>query len=111
MMPFGALWISPGLTSLTTSGTSGSIRHADELSITMTPAAANRGASSRDDAAPDENRAMSSPVGSASAASSTVISLPFHGNVVPAERAEAKYRISSTGNSRSASSRRITPPT
>ena len=32
-----------GLTSATTSGTSGSIRHADELSITITPAAANRG--------------------------------------------------------------------
>ncbi len=111
MMPFGALWISSGLTSLTTSGTSGSIRHAEELSMTMTPAAAKRGASSRDDAAPDENRAMSSPVGSASEASSTVMSRPFHGNVVPAERADAKYRISSTGNPRSASSRRITPPT
>ena len=74
MMPFGALWISPGLTSLTTSGTSGSIRHADELSITIAPAAANCGASSRDDVAPDENRAMSRPVGSASAASSTVMS-------------------------------------
>ena len=37
------------------------MRHADELSMTMTPAAANRGASSRDDVAPAENRAMSRP--------------------------------------------------
>ena len=95
----------------TTSGTSGSMRHAEELSITVTPAAANRGASSRDDVAPAENRAMSSPLGSAVAASSTVISPPFHGSVVPAERAEAKKRISSTGNARSTSSRRMTPPT
>ena len=90
MMPLRALAISPGLTSLTISGTSGSIRHADELSITVTPAAANRGANSRDDAAPEENRAMSRPDGSAIAASSTVICVPFQSKVVPAERAEAK---------------------
>ena len=61
MMPLRALAIVAGLTSLTTSGTSGSIRHADELSMTMAPAAANRGASSRDEVAPAENRAMSRP--------------------------------------------------
>ena len=82
--------ISPGLTSLTISGTSGSMRHADELSITITPAAANLGANSRDDAAPDENRAMSRPDGSALAASSTVIGEPFQSRVVPADRDEAK---------------------
>ena len=54
---------------------------------------------------------MSSPAGSAVAASSTRTSTPSHGSVVPAERAEAKKRISSTGNDRSASSRRITVPT
>ena len=58
--------------------------------MTVTPAAAKRGASSRDDVAPAENKAMSSPDGSAIAASSTVISSSPHGNVVPAERAEAK---------------------
>ena len=50
MIPFGAVWARWPLTSLTTSGTSGSIRHADELSITVTPAAANLGASTLDDA-------------------------------------------------------------
>src|SRR6185312_14836988 len=44
MIPLRASAIACGLTSLTTSGTSGSIRHALELSITVTPAAANRGA-------------------------------------------------------------------
>src|SRR3954451_10197672 len=90
MIPLRALAISPGLTSLTISGTSGSIRHADELSMTVAPAAANFGANSRDDVAPAENRAMSRPDTSAVAASSTVMSAPFQSNVVPAERAEAK---------------------
>ena len=107
----GALAIASGLTSLTTSGTSGSIRHADELSITITPAAANLGASSRDEVAPDENKAMSRPLGSAVAASSTVICVPFQSRVVPAERAEAKKRICETGKLRSARIWRMTPPT
>ena len=90
MMPLRASATASGLTSDTTSGTSGSMRHADELSMTVTPAAAKRGASSRDEVAPAEKRAMSSPAGSAMAASSTVICSSPHGSVVPAERAEAK---------------------
>ena len=43
--------------------------------------------------------------------SSTTTSPSPQGSFVPAERAEAKNRISSTGNDRSASSARITPPT
>ena len=66
------------------------MRNAEELSMTVTPAAAKRGASSRDDVAPAEKRAMSRPDGSAIAASSTVISVSFHGSVVPADRADAK---------------------
>ena len=65
MMPLRAFATSAPLTSATTSGTSGSIRQADELSITVAPAAANVGASSRDPAPPAENSAMSSPDGSA----------------------------------------------
>ena len=60
-MPFGIRSRAWGLTSDTTSGTSGSMRHADELSMTVAPAAATRGASSRDAVAPAENSAMSSP--------------------------------------------------
>ena len=44
MMPFGGFFASCGFTSLTTSGTSGSLRQAEELSTTTAPAAANRGA-------------------------------------------------------------------
>ena len=43
---------SSPLTSATTSGTSGSMRNAEELSITIAPAAANLAANSRDDDAP-----------------------------------------------------------
>ena len=53
MMPLGGFTVTCGLTSLTTSGTSGCMRHADELSMTMTPAAANRGASSFELVAPE----------------------------------------------------------
>ncbi len=111
MMPLRASRTAAGLTSLTTRGTSGSIRHAEELSMTVTPAAAKAGARIRDVPPPAENRAMSSPLGSASSASSTVMSAPSHGSVVPAERAEEKKRISSTGKFRSARMRRMTPPT
>src|SRR6476660_1123895 len=97
MIPLRASPIASGLTSLTTSGTSGSIRQAEELSTTTAPAAANRGASSRELAAPAENSAMSMPDGSAVSASSTVISRPSKDSVVPAEREEAKNRIEASG--------------
>ena len=75
----------------TTSGTSGSMRQAEELSITTAPAAAKRGASvAAMPVAPDGEQRESSPAGSAVAASSTTTSSPFHGSVRPAERAEAK---------------------
>ena len=89
-IPFGMFASVCGFTSETTSGTSGSIRHADELSITMTPLSVNRGASAFEPVAPAENSATSRPLGSATAASSTGICVPFHGNVSPTERAEAK---------------------
>ena len=60
MMP---LWSSSasGLTSATTSGISGSRRKAEELSTTTQPAAAKRGAHSREVVAPAEKSAMSKP--------------------------------------------------
>ena len=66
--------MAPGLTSLTTSGTCGSIRQAEELSITIAPACAKAGAHSLDVEPPAENSAMSIPVKSAMARSSTTIS-------------------------------------
>src|SRR5262245_35101628 len=101
MIPLGRRARASGLTSDTTRGTSGSIRQADELSMTVAPAAATRGASSREEVAPAENSAMSSPEKSAVAASSTVTSPPRHGSDRPADRAEAKYLMEATGKSRS----------
>ncbi len=111
MMPLRASRTAAGLTSLTTSGTSGSIRQAEELSTTTAPAAANTGASAFEVPPPAENSAMSSPEGSAVAASSTTTSRSPHAMVVPAERADAKNRMSETGKPRSSRIRRITSPT
>ena len=60
-MPFGIDRSASAFTSGTTSGTSGSIRQADELSITVAPAAATFGASAREVGAPAANRARSRP--------------------------------------------------
>ena len=111
IMPFGRTSIVCGLTSLTTSGTSGSIRQAEELSITTAPAAANLGASSREVAAPAKNRTISSPAGSAAAASSTAISRPPQYSRLPADRDEANKRTVSVEKRRSARTRRIASPT
>ncbi len=111
MMPLRASAMASGLTSLTTSGTSGSIRQADELSTTVAPASAKRGASAREVVAPAEKSAMSSPLGSAVLASSTVISRSPYGSSVPADRAEAKKRTSSAGKLRSSRICRMATPT
>ena len=74
IMPFFAFLTSSGFTSLTTSGTSGSMRQAEELSITVAPEAANFGASSFEVPPPAEKIAMSIPERSAVAASSTTYS-------------------------------------
>src|SRR4051812_26842085 len=103
-IPLGIDASAPALTSGTTSGTSGSIRQADELSMTTAPAAATRGANTRDADAPFENNAMSSPENEAVSVSSTTISSSPHGSRRPADRAEAKYRIDEAGNPRDASS-------
>ena len=99
------------LASGTTRGTSGSRRQADELSMTMAPAAARRGASSRDTEAGALHRAKSMPERSAVAASSTTMSSSPQGSVEPAERPEARYRMEVTGKLRSTRIERRTTPT
>ena len=59
MMPLGRCAKAWAFTSGTTSGTSGSIRHAEELSITTAPACATTGAREREAVLPAEKRAMS----------------------------------------------------
>ena len=79
--------------------------------MTTAPAAASRGAISLDDVAPDEASAMSMPLKSAVAESSTSMGWPNQSNVVPADRDDPKKRISSTGKFRSRKMARMTVPT
>ena len=58
-MPLGRCARASAFTSGTTSGTSGSMRQAEELSITVAPACATTGARAREAVLPAENRAMS----------------------------------------------------
>src|SRR3546814_293771 len=58
-MPLGIGASASGLASGTTRGTSGSLRQAEELSMTVAPAAATFGARVRDVVAPAENSARS----------------------------------------------------
>ena len=60
-MPLGIESNACGFTSDTTSGTSGSRRQAEELSITAAPAAATRSAMALLVVAPAENRHTSRP--------------------------------------------------
>ncbi len=89
-IPLGTDARASGFTSDTTSGTSGSIRQAEELSMTIAPAAATRGASHSEVVLPHENSAISRPEKSAPSASSTTTCEPRHGSVEPAERCDAK---------------------
>src|SRR5258708_10861926 len=94
-MPLGMERSSAALASGTTRGTSGSMRQAEELSITIAPAATSRGASARETEAGAEHRARSRPGRTAVSASSTMISPSPHGSGEPAEREEARYRMDS----------------
>ena len=72
--------MSAALTSGTTSGTSGSMRKALELSIMTAPAATTASRISRETEAPALNRAMSTPSKLPGVISCTVISLPRKGS-------------------------------
>ena len=73
MMPSLAFAMSSGLTSETINGTSGFIRQADELSITIVPCLAYFSAIAREVVAPAEKIAISRSLVSAVEASSTSI--------------------------------------
>ena len=111
MMPLGGESVSSGFTSATTNGTSGSIRHPLELSITITPASTKRGACSLDSVAPALKMAMSRPAGSATETSSTTTVVSPKGSSCPALLAEAKNRTSAASKLRSRSNCRTTWPT
>src|SRR5690606_21467643 len=76
-------------TSGTTSFFVGSIRHADELSITVTPASANFGANSVDVVPPAENKATSGFSAIASEGVTTLYLFPLKSISLPLLRSEA----------------------
>jgi hypothetical protein len=106
--PFSA----PGFTSGTTSGTSGSMRNWEVLSITTQPAAAARGACTAETEAPGENRPISTPLKSNLSRLWTFSTcLSPKDTSCPAERPEARAMTSLTGKARSASVLSISRPT
>ncbi len=89
MMPLGRVRASSGLTSLTTRGTSGSIRHAEELSTTTAPCSAATGPHCFEVAPPALNSATSTSANTSGESSWTITSRSRHGRSFPAERGEA----------------------
>jgi len=103
--------IASGLISGTTSGTSGSIRNADELSTTTAPDSHAAPANSLLREAPAENRAMSIPLNASFDSNSTGNSSPANFRRLPTERSDARRRMFFTGNFRSSRICRKTSPT
>src|SRR6266851_6717222 len=99
-IPLGIRDRASALTSGTTSGTSGSMRQALELSTTMAPALAAIGLYSRLIAAGVLERTMSTPANASGRNSSTGCFLPWNSMVLPALRVEARNLIARKGNLR-----------
>src|SRR5580698_2965419 len=88
-----------------------SILHADELSITVIPAAANFGASVSDVPPPAENSATSGFAAIASSALTTLYFFPLYSTSLPIDFSEATGNNSVTGKFLSASTCNILVPT
>src|SRR3954453_5524607 len=89
-----------GLTSGTTSGTSGSIRKALELSTTTAPARAAIGLYCREIDAGVLDRTMSTPANAPGVSGSIGYVVPAYVTDLPALRSEARNLIEPTGNLR-----------
>src|SRR5579871_1076310 len=88
-----------------------SILHAEELSITVIPAAANFGAHSSDVPPPAENKATSGFAAIASVALTTLNFFPLNSTSLPMDLSEATGNNSVTGKFLSASTCNILVPT
>src|SRR5579859_201617 len=88
MMPRWSRMRRPLISGIT-SGTCGSMRKAEELSMTTAPAATASGENLFEVALPAENSAISTPSKERSLSSSTVISCPRKASFFPADRAFA----------------------
>ena len=102
---------TPAFTSGTTNFLVGSIRHAEELSITVIPASANFGAHSCEVLPPAENKAMPGFKLIASVIETTGYFLPLNSTILPIDLSEATGINSSIGKFRSASTCNILLPT
>src|SRR5690242_11650760 len=98
-------------TSGTTSFFEGSIRQADELSITVMPASANFGAHSSDVLPPAENIATAGFAAMASAMLTTLKFFPLKDTSLPTDFSEATGNNSVTGKFLSANTCNILVPT
>src|SRR5205814_1626832 len=94
-----------------TSGTSGSMRQALELSTTMAPARAAIGLESRLTSAGVLDRTRSTPAKASARIGSTGYVLPLNSIVLPALRSDARNLMQRRGNCRSTSTCRMTSPT
>src|SRR5436309_11846659 len=92
-MPLGMCLRASAFTSGTTSGTSGSMRHALELSTTMAPALAAIGLLSRLTEAGVLDSTISTPENASGRIGSTVYVLPLNSIDLPALRSEARNLI------------------
>src|SRR6266542_750599 len=110
-IPFGMLRRASALTSGTTSGTSGSMRQALELSTTMAPARAARGENSRLTNAGVLDRTTSTPAKASARSGSMGYVLPWNSMDLPALRSEARNLMDRRGNLRSLNTCRMISPT
>src|SRR5688572_31327009 len=98
-------------TSGTTSFLVGSIRQAEELSITVIPASANLGAHSSEVLPPAENKATAGFAAIASVMLTTLNFFPLYSTSFPTDLSEATGRSSVTGKFLSANTCNILVPT
>src|SRR5947209_2735750 len=110
-MPLGIVRSASALTSGTTSGTSGSMRQALELSMTTAPARAAIGLDSRLTEAGVLDRTMSTPANASGRIGSMVYVWPLKVRGLPALRWEARNLILRRGKFCSTSTCRMISPT
>src|SRR5579862_10064610 len=111
MIPFGRRARCSGLISGTTSGTSGSIRNAPELSTATAPRSAATGAHSAETSSGTSNMATSMPSNASSLSAMTSVSRPLTMSWRPADRGEAISLISPQMSWRLVSRSSMTVPT